>query len=559
MRERRRDRRGSRSQGGEVRRAAMLLVLGLLPGLAAAQARAIGESQEAPPPTHAGDAPREEAAAADAVAAAIEAQADGTGSGSAGGESGSGGGESGSAGGESGSADGANPGAPGSEAQTGQPPADPAQAGQAPASETPAGENADEAAAAEGAAAATSPTGGIVTRLEALIELRRLMNEKSYEEAVPVGEQLVRLTQQEFGNSLETAEAYVSLARAEREAGRHEQSEQDYLHGIELIRSIDGNFSERAIDPLVGLGDNYQEARQYLNAVATYNEARTISRRVYGLLSERQIPILDKISESFLDLDQIMDADEQQLDILRLAERNYPVGSPEYLEGIYRFAAYLRKTGRYNEEREQYDRIMRLVRDAQGKESPMLVRALRETANSFRMQRIPDPRGVGALESALEILEMQPKPDALHQAEVLRDLGDWEVAFAEGEAPDTSAYVRAWQLLGGVEDGNALRKEWFGDLENVLGEPINQRGLSNDPKAPQGYVVVQFDVDEQGQTHNVEVVKSDPPGFKDDAVARAIRRWRYRPFIVDGAIVPKNQVAVRFNFGYELGDEDRGA
>jgi TonB family protein len=521
----------------------MLVALGLVvPGLAAAQAETLGEgSTSAPAQAGAGQAPREQAAAADAAAAieANAAKAESSVSQTAGEETGSSAAEDAagtrSAGTESPPAPGASP---------------PRTAGNAATAPT----------AAPGAEASAPVEQGTApaSRLEALIELGRLMDEKSYEKAVPVGEQLVRLTEQEFGNSLETAEAYVSLARAEREAGRHEQSAQDYLHGIDMIRSIDGNFSERAIEPLVGLGDNYQGAKQYLNAVTSYNEARTISRRVYGLLSEQQVPILDKISNSFLDLDQIEDADARQLDILRLAERNNEVGSPEYLEGIYRFAGYLRKTGRYNEEREQYDRVIRLVRDQDGKESPLLVRALRETANSFRMQRLPDPRGVGALESALDILKMQPKPDPLQQAEVLRDLGDWEVAFADGQAPDTKAYVQAWQLLGSVENGESLRKDWFGDLENVLGEPINQRGLSNDPKAPQGYVIVQFDVDEQGQTRNVEVVKSEPVGFKDDAVARAVRRWRYRPFIVDGAIVPKDQVAVRFNFGYEQGEEDRG-
>jgi TonB family protein len=536
----------------------MLVALGLVvPGLAAAQTGTLGEPSADSAPAHAGagQAPPADAAAADA-AAAVEARAERDGAPPSN--------ASPARGEETAAAADVAAGATGAYTAA---PADQAAARTDGAAGTDGDAGTDGAAETGSAAARADEPGepaqpgagaGVATRLEALIELGRLMDEKSYEKAVPVGEQLVRLTEQEFGNSLETAEAYVSLARAESEAGRHEQSEQDYLHGIELIRSIDGNFSERAIDPLVGLGDNYQGAKQYLNAVTSYSEARTISRRVYGLLSERQVPILDKMSDSFIELDQITDADARQLDILRLAERNYEVGSPEYLEGIYRYAAYLRKTGRYNEEREQYDRVIRLIRDQHGKESPLLVRALRETANSFRMQRIPDPRGVGALESALELLEMQPKPDPLHRAEVLRDLGDWDVAFADGEPPDTKAYVQAWQLLGSVDNGESLRKDWFGDLENVLGEPINQRGLSNDPKAPQGYVVVQFDVDEQGQTRNVQVVKSEPQGFKDDAVARAVRRWRYRPFMLDGAIVPKDRVAVRFNFGYEPGEEDRG-
>lgn len=447
-------------------------------------------------------------------------------------------------------------------------PETPAHAG---AGEAPATQAADADATAAIAAAAeeaveapasdepADSAGDAPTRLEALIELDRLLDEEQYEEAVPVGEQLLRLTRQQFGDeSLEAAEAYVSLARAEREAGKHEESEQNYLHGIDLIRSIDGNFSERAIDPLVGLGDNYQESGQYVQAVTSYNEARTISRRVFGLLNEAQIPILDKITESFVELNQYQDADAQQLDILRLAERNYPQGSPGYLDGIYRYAEWLRKTGRYNEEREQYDQAIRIIRDEHGKDSALLVKPMREMGNSFRLQRIPDNRGVGALKQALEILEMQPSPAPLLQAEVLRDLGDWEVAFSQGE-PDLDAYVEAWQALGAVDDGEALRKEWFGGLESVIGEPISQRGLSRDPAAAHGYVIVQFDIDEYGQTHNVRVVKSDPTGFKDDAVARAVGRWRFRPFMEDGAIVPKDQLALRFNYRYMPGDEDQDA
>ncbi|HEU4618074.1 MAG TPA: TonB family protein [Gammaproteobacteria bacterium] len=533
-----RRRRLERRSLAEMRLAAVGLLALFASGLAAAQAGGTDEGAEAPPAhAGAGEAPASQAAAADA-AAEIEAQGEEGPNGSA-------------SNGTAGAASGARSAADQPEGQASDRAADPA-ADPTSASDQAADQASDQASNEP----AEQP---ITSRLEALIELGRLMDDKKFDKAVPVGEQVVRLTEKEFGQTLETAEAYIALAQAEREARRHEQSEQDYLHGIDLIRRLDGNFSERAIDPLVGLGDNYKQAGQYLNAVTTYNEARTISRRVYGLLSERQIPILDKLADSFWNLDQYADADKQELDILRLSERNYPAGSPEYLDGIYRYAGWLRKTARYNEEREQYDRAIRLIRDEHGKESPLLVRPLRETANSFRMQRIPDERGVGALKTALEILDMQTSPDALSRAEVLRDLGDWEVAFAESGRADTDAYIQAWRALGATQNADALRKDWFGDLENVLGEPISQRGLSDDPKAQQGYVIVQFDVDQFGQTHNVEIVKSDPPGFKDDAVARAVRRWRFRPFMVDGAIVPKDQVALRFNYRYKPGDEDKDA
>jgi TonB family protein len=127
------------------------------------------------------------------------------------------------------------------------------------------------------------------------------------------------------------------------------------------------------------------------------------------------------------------------------------------------------------------------------------------------------------------------------------------VAFSKVD-PDLGLYRRAWELLGQVEDGERLRREWFDELENVLGEPISQRGLSRDPDALPGHVVVQFDVDRFGRTMNVQVASSDPPGLKDEAVARAVRRWRFRPFMSDGEIVPKDRLALQFNYRY-LPDE----
>lgn len=421
--------------------------------------------------------------------------------------------------------------------------------------ETREAESAEAAAADGGGDAQASAEPGDAspppaTRLETLLDFTRLAQEERYEDALPLGEELLKLTEAEFGaRSLETAEAYETVARVQSQAEEHVLSEQNFLHAVALIRSVDGTFSELAVEPLMGLGDNYQEWGQYLNAITAYNEARTINRRVFGLLNEGQIPILDRMTDSFQSLEQYQEADEQQLTILNLAERNYPPGSPEYLEGIYHYAEWLRESGRYHEERAQYARAQRIIRDQYGKESVLLVRPLREIGNSFRHQRIPEGQGISALRSALEILELPQQDDPRAEAEVLRDMGDWEIAFSRMD-PDLNYYRRAWQLLGEVDNGEQLRETWFGQLENVLGEPISQRGLSSDPDAERGHVIVQFNVDRYGRTQDVSVSSSDPPGLKDEAVARAVRRWRFRPFMVDGEIVEKERLALQFNYRY---------
>lgn len=72
-----------------------------------------------------------------------------------------------------------------------------------------------------------------------------------------------------------------------------------------------------------------------------------------------------------------------------------------------------------------------------------------------------------------------------------------------------------------------------------------QRGI-------EGYVVVEFDVDENGQVINPRVLYGEPPGFFDRAAINALERWRYNPKIVDGKQVPMYGLQQRLTF--ELAD-----
>jgi TonB family protein len=177
------------------------------------------------------------------------------------------------------------------------------------------------------------------------------------------------------------------------------------------------------------------------------------------------------------------------------------------------------------------------------------VRALLGIGNSFRVQRIPEGQGASSLHDALTLLLAQPQRDPLAISEVLRDLGDWETAFSKVDY-DGAEYRRAWQLLGEVPNGSELRTAWFKGPVYVLREPISQRGLSQDPQAPMGHVLVRFDLDSAGHSSNVTIVESEPPGLKDEAVLRHVRRSRFRPQIVDGAVVPATGLALQFNYRY---------
>ncbi len=401
----------------------------------------------------------------------------------------------------------------------------------------------------------------LVSRLEAQIIFRELVQNERYEQALPVAERVIELTGAEFGQqSVEVAHVLAELAEIQRRAERYGDAEENYLTSIDMLGDLEGIFSEQLIAPLIGLATNYHHAGDHLAAVGAYNEARALNRRTFGLFNEAQIEILDRLSETLIDMELFEDAHEQQLTALYLVERRQGGNTPALLPAIYKYASWLRSHGAYSVERAQYQRAMNIVKDHFGEESPQLAIPLRETANSFRAQRLGDDRGASSLKKALSILEAQENIDKLAVAETLRDLGDWNVAFSNTRT-DGAEYLRAWELLGDVESGEALRREWFEQSDYVLHELPSLRGLVSDNSAPgvkSGFVLLVFDVDETGRSENVVVVESAPPGWKDDTVARAVRQSRYRPSILNGEIVRTTMISHQVNFLYRSEEDSAG-
>ncbi|MBS0580045.1 MAG: TonB family protein [Proteobacteria bacterium] len=64
-----------------------------------------------------------------------------------------------------------------------------------------------------------------------------------------------------------------------------------------------------------------------------------------------------------------------------------------------------------------------------------------------------------------------------------------------------------------------------------------------------GSVLVQYTVDVNGETRDIKVLESSPPGVFDRAATNAIRRWRYAPMLVNGTAV---QVPTKTLLRFEL-------
>ena len=67
------------------------------------------------------------------------------------------------------------------------------------------------------------------------------------------------------------------------------------------------------------------------------------------------------------------------------------------------------------------------------------------------------------------------------------------------------------------------------------------------PRKAKGFVVVRFEVGENGRVNNVAVVESTPPGVFDDAAITAVRKWIYEPRKENGVAV-SSQAKARLVF-----------
>jgi protein TonB len=80
-----------------------------------------------------------------------------------------------------------------------------------------------------------------------------------------------------------------------------------------------------------------------------------------------------------------------------------------------------------------------------------------------------------------------------------------------------------------------------------------------DPKYPpdaardgrEGWVKLQFTINEQGGVDDISVIDADPKRIFDREARRALSKWKYKPKIVDGKAVRQEGMFVQLDFKLE--------
>jgi protein TonB len=99
-------------------------------------------------------------------------------------------------------------------------------------------------------------------------------------------------------------------------------------------------------------------------------------------------------------------------------------------------------------------------------------------------------------------------------------------------------------LAGGPHLGSAASDSDIVPLVRVLPQ-YPPRAAS---RGIEGYVVVEFTISAAGTVKDPVIVEAHPSSIFNRAMLRAIRKWKYKPKIVNGVAVERKGVRVRQNF-----------
>jgi TonB family protein len=351
---------------------------------------------------------------------------------------------------------------------------------------------------------------------------------------------------------------------------------------IDLVESSGRPLQARLGRAYAGLAATYHAGARHDLAVKTFDQAIALSRRQEGLLSDRQVPLLEKYVDSLTQLGRYADALQVQKYRLRIATRQYgtrAIGVTPTLEAIGRWYAAV---GAYDAARRLLKHAISVVEEVEGPNSPKLVGPLLALAATDRRQLLdpvtaaqdavdgdrggafgeqPNLPGVSAMpvssvvaegEKALlraaKIADERKDRSALQVADVRTQLGDWYQVRGQ---PDRAVpqYQLAWQAAKDAPDrieGRPLVEALFAQPALLyLSRPDGWNRYSERPpdQVEVRSVRVEFTVNPKGRVEAAKVTDDSGDEKRGSKTQDAIEGARYRPRLENGQPVATNEVS----------------
>lgn len=402
-------------------------------------------------------------------------------------------------------------------------------------------------------------------------EFRSLFDARRYDEALPLAEKLVQLTEEQYGrDDARLVTPLVNLATTRYRLHDFDDAEKLFLRSISILETSGTPQDRRLIRPLHGLGASCIAKGSYEAAAVALKRAVDLSRNLDGLFNPDQLPVLDRLIEAYVALGQVTEAEKEQQYALRIAETAYGRWDLRLLQPLDRHARWFESVGRYATARSLHLRALAIAEQA-GRGQIASVAPLRGIARTYRLEfangvdsgestvrdpldassMLPDAGASGrmsaegerALLLALQVLERSQPPDRRLHGETLVDLGDWYLTGAAATRA-IQIYEKAWADLSAGGDTTLLAMP-----EQLVYRPPSS-SISRTRLDPGDYEVQTVELRLTiGPDGKVGDAVAQPGTAASEATVRAVvaaaRKARYRPRFEAGKAVDTRNVALR--------------
>ncbi len=395
-----------------------------------------------------------------------------------------------------------------------------------------------------------------------------------YAEAVPHAQRVVELadTQNADPRTEELQVALMNLGMVQNLTADYVGAEATFQRVIQLAESSGRPQHARLARAHAGLASAYHDGKRHDLAVKSFEQAIALTRRHEGLLTEQQVPLVQKYIDSLTELERYPEALQAQRYLLRIAVRKHGAGSVEITPTLVDIGRWYASAGGYDQSRRVLKQSIDIIEQAEGTKSPRLIRPLLELAACNRRQlldptapqanaddsanRFFDPKapvaamgytpgmlateGERALLRAEEIIDAQPNPAAAQVLNVQVQLGDWYQLRRQPERA-LPHYRKGWQAATrtpGQAEGKPYTEAIFGQpalISIVRPENWNRYAYKAADAVEVRTVVIEVIVNAEGRAEQARMIDDSGDARRAERTAQALTETaRYRPRFVDG-------------------------
>ncbi len=399
-----------------------------------------------------------------------------------------------------------------------------------------------------------------------------------YAEAVPHARRVLESAEaQATAPSTEEVQvALMNLGMVQNLSDDYVGAEATYLRVIGLIQGSGRPLNDRLARAYAGLASAYHDGKRHDLAVKSFDQAIALKRRHEGLLTARQVPLIEKYIDSLTELGRYQDALQAQKYLLRIATREHGADSPKLAPTLEDIGRWYSSIGAYDQSRRTLKQAIAIVEAAEGPDSQRLVGPLLALGTCNRLQLLDpaaqqqaspddgrasmfnDPavmipsgystgmmatEGERALQRAADIVDRAPQPSPVQVLTVRTQLGDWYQLRNQPERAGPH-YQLAWRAAAQLTeklDGKSYTEVIFGKpvlLHRVRPENWNRYAQRPPTEVEVRNVLVELTVDALGRPDDVRLIDDSGDAKRGDRTVASIRSSaRYRPRFENGAAV----------------------